>query len=316
MKFNITIIAVILILTSCSGLLNMDARPPVIVKTVPAFTIGMNDSLALNMRMVEAYDINEDAMSLVVLDGLNYSVAGLVVIPDSGFTGELSVEIKVKDETGLLSESGSILVTVLADSPSIQPLVVGSEWIFTDTFYTIDSVASSRLSVTGTYSGSVPGITGDIAELQWSNADSLNLTYRYHNSDSGAIRVGAESPTHSQEQPQLKLKYPVSAGETWEFSPLEYDTTAKRFFLDSRVTEMTCRDSSVYVTVPAGIFECVAYEYSYGYVPFGSSTPSGDTVTVILYYSVGVGYVQNETFLNTTLVTKKVLVDFHIEERN
>jgi hypothetical protein len=328
----IVFVSALLALTSCSGLLNMEPQSPQILDVVTDIASEKDLPVPLSMELVEVYDINEDDMELVILPGENYTVVGLTVVPDSGFVGDLIVEIQVKDEGGLLSEVKIVIISILPGILEIQPIYTGAEWFFADTFFTIDSSTTSILRVTDDYINPVNGVIGGISILNWINADSLSLNYLYNSSDSGSVRVGGESPNDSFISPQLKLKYPVAVGDSWSFSPLKYSIADTLFYNDSRVSEIRCNSTSIYVTVPAGTFECVEYEYSYDYTPDESpasfdgiilSSTSMRTsrattsakITVKLFYAVGVGYVQNLTYLDNTLVIKKVLTNYTVEEK-
>ncbi len=150
------------------------------------------------------------------------------------------------------------------------------------------------------------------------------------------MQLGAISPYDTVITPQLKLKSPVLAGDTWAYSPYQYNGTIKEFVQSSSIDSMSCVDTLIYVEVPAGIFPCVEYEYSY---PYTAKTRSADinsdlelnglwipeltntraeatgVITVKLHYSRGVGYVQGITYFNGQIVTRKVLTNYTVEEK-
>lgn len=326
----------VLLMSGCSELLDLIGNAPVITQVVTDLSIVKNEKVTLTMEFIEAYDANGDPMELLVHEGSNYTLLGTEVSPTLDFIGDLLVPVQVVDTTGKFSQIDTIIISVLPDIHEIQPLFTGATWTYSDTFHTIDSVATSHLEVTGLYGEVVPGISTEIYRMEWRNLDSLQLQYLYTSTAGGLIRVGALSPKSSYMVPQTKLQYPSITGSSWAFSPLRYKIGAGKFFADTDISEMRCTAEEVYVTVPAGLFKCVEYEYSFPYTPsFRSSTIEqinlpegtlflkegnsrsdiGDIVTVKLYYAAGVGYVQNKTFYKGQLVTRKVLTDYTVVEQ-
>ncbi len=334
MKYSYLLLLCVLLLNACTGVINSEEEAPILTRTVTDLSVLKNQQVELTMEYVDAYDINGDDMTLIVSSGENYTLSGTTVIPDNNFVGDLHVPVQVKDNTGKLSNRRIIIISVLPDLREIQPLYVGAEWIFADTFFTIDSATTSRLEITEEFNTAVPGIIGESYVMRWRNADSLNLNFIYHSSDSGSIRVGGNSPSDTMSALGMKLKYPVNEGDSWSFSPMEYNIDNSNFFLDTDVTEMRCNDTCIYVTVPAGTFKCIEYEYSLPYTSTGSRSaesvilPDGNsvtiprssrgaeyTITVKLYYALGVGYVQNLTYVGDTLVIRKALIDYTVVEK-
>ncbi len=332
----VTLVLLILILTGCSSLMETTEEVPILEKAVADISVLVNDSIPLTMEYVEAYDANGDNMTLLVHAGDNYTVIGNVVIPVPNFIGDLYVPIQVKDETGRLSRIGTLTVSVLPELLEIQPLFLNAEWHYNDTFHTIDSFTTSRLHVTQQYTGSVTGVDEDIFIMQWSNADSLGLKFLQSNSSEGLHEIGTIAPNDTLVAQELKLKSPAVEGDTWAYSQYLYNVDIKGFVKAKGVDSMSCTSPLVYVEVPAGIFPCTEYEYSFPYTPqttrsAGQSTPLPEgiilppmsvtradaehIITVKLYYSTGVGYVQNMTYLDGQLVTRKVLTDYIVEEK-
>lgn len=326
----------LLLCSGCSELLDLIGNAPVIARVVTDLSIVKNEKITLTMEYIEAYDANGDPMELVVLDGINYSLIGAQVTPLLDFVGDLKVPVQVMDTTGKYSEVDTIIISVLPDIIEIQPLFIGATWSYVDTFFTIDSVATSHLEVTGLYTDPVDFISSEIYSLQWRNLDSLQIQYLYTSTPTGLVRVGGVSPSDSYLVPQTKLKYPSIAGTSWAFSPLRYKEEAGRFFVDDAVSEMRCTKESVYVTVPAGLFKCIEYEYSFLYIPSKRSLgierlilPEGEVVfkrsgcrsiadnmvTVKLYYAAGVGYVQEKVYYNGQVVSKKDLTQYTVVEQ-
>ena len=300
---------------------------PVLVRVLTDFAIPVGTSITLNVSHVDAYDDNGDAFKLVVRPGAHYSVSGTTVTPTKGYIGTLSVGLQVSDGS-LLSNImyGSITVE---QKPSMMPLFTGVEWTYSDSTWSGDtpSVQSSHLVVTDVYSLSVKNVTDTIHSLKWLNADSLHLKFLFANSSTGIIEVGGISPTDSFLDPVLKLKYPVSPGQSWNYSSMEYNNSDKVFFRDTLVTRMRCTDTLDYVTVPAGIFKCVDYVYTRpatlgklaklsggGFAVVNQNNTTPDSLKVTLKYAVGIGFIENISSIGTTVVAHKVLTSYTVNQ--
>lgn len=335
MKNIVKLLALTLLLVGCGTIIPTD-EPPIIGNTVTDISVGLGESITITLEHVDASDINGDQMTLIVLDGENYTVVNNVVTPDVGFTGDLLVYILVQDATGKSSTIKTIIISVLPDIEEIQPLFIGAKWAYNDSFFVLDSVRTSNLEVTELFGGTVSGILGEIYAMRWINLDSLGLSFLFHSTDTGLIQIGGHCVKDTLLGSQMSLKYPVLPNESWTYNSVEYSINAQKFFLDTSVTTMSCIAVDEYTTVPAGTFKCVVYSFSYPYVSKNESTGrsseitlrSGEripvanlernqihTVTEQLYYAVGVGFVQNKTYLDDYLIGRKVLTSYVVEEK-
>lgn len=62
------------------------------------------------------YSVSDDSLELILVDGPNenYTLDGMLVVPDPGFTGELSVPVRVRGENGWVSGVYEFKIGVLA----------------------------------------------------------------------------------------------------------------------------------------------------------------------------------------------------------
>lgn len=102
----------------------VDATIPVITgqNTV---TVNEDASLiiALSMLQISDSDSTLDQMTLTVMTGANYALAGDVVTPDANFNGSLTVPVKVNDGT---SDSNTFNLSVTVISVNDLPVINGT----------------------------------------------------------------------------------------------------------------------------------------------------------------------------------------------
>ena len=97
--------------TSTITVLSVNDEP--VLTAVTNKSIKEGETLTLTMADVTVSDADDDALSLVIANGENYTVSGSTITPASGFTGTLSVGIAVTD--GELTSNQMVMsVTVTA----------------------------------------------------------------------------------------------------------------------------------------------------------------------------------------------------------
>ena len=74
-------------------------RPPVITGQTTKVKVDENESFTISINDITVTDAENDALSLEIMDGTNYSVNGTEITPKKGFNGQLNIEIKVFDGT-------------------------------------------------------------------------------------------------------------------------------------------------------------------------------------------------------------------------
>jgi hypothetical protein len=82
-----------------------------ILTSVKDATINEEEVLTLSLDDVTANDVEDDALSLVIAAGDNYSVNGTTITPDAGFSGTLTVSVAVSDGE-LMSNSMDMTITI------------------------------------------------------------------------------------------------------------------------------------------------------------------------------------------------------------
>jgi len=310
---------------------------PVLVEVLHDLAVETGDSITLDLTVVEAWTPNGKELTLVVRDGENYSVYGSTVVPDQGFIGDLEVPLCVSNGATHSNEL-PIIISVVA-ALNIVPFVHAFEWEYTDTVFSDSTVSHSMLVVDTSIQVSASGYSGSsLHSLRWITKDSVGLNYLYYDSVGyGNMQIGAFTATDTVFEPGLRLKYPVTRGESWDYRPLLYNITDETFVTDTTVKQMRCTNTRTYVRVPAGVFECIEYEYS-STVQSGNdngvalkkiiSTVTGlnqnkvtqigssqsYTRTIKLYYSPGIGYVQYLMYADSVLIKKKALTDYTVVE--
>src|SRR6056297_1641684 len=93
---------------------------PLLTSVTDQFT-DEDTPITLDMSMVNASDIDDDKLHMVVLTGANYSVTDSTVTPDADWNGELKVPVCVTDQ-GLNSDTLDMTVTVnpVNDAPMLN----------------------------------------------------------------------------------------------------------------------------------------------------------------------------------------------------
>lgn len=322
----------ILILTIC---LSIDCvrtsgnMPPVLLDVVEDISIHVGDSITLSLEHVTGYDEDADELSLHLHDGDSFSLIGTTLIPDSGFIGDISVLVQLFDGNDF-SNIDTMIISVV-NKITVMPFYDGSWWNYSDSVFNsnIDTVLISRLEVgDSTVNFNIDSITTKEAHiLTWSNLSEYDINYLVGNEDDGLYQYGIATPHDTVIKPQLQQQYPCTLNSSWPFTLIKYNITDSLLFEDTTVL-MTCTDTSVYVTVPAGTFHCIEYTFLYDLVDerFNNSDftlsvmgrkkrSRGGVITEKLYYADGVGYVQNVTYNGNRKIWKKVLTDYYVEER-
>lgn len=352
---SVYIIVSLMILVGCTSTptSSIEQKAPKINSVVTDLSIKKNDSIEIAMEYFDAYDINGDDMSVVLSDGKNYSHHGNVVIPDLDYVGDLYVGCKIVDDGGLASNLETIIISVLPDIEELMPLYIGATWKYKDTFFmgTRDSVDSSTFEITESYNSVIEDTllgldsSNQIFIGKWNkfidnNGDTLK--YLYTNTEKGLWSIGGISSTDTLIYPSLKLQLQAVKNDAWEYSPLRYNADSDEFFKDTTVEETKCTNEKLYVTVPAGIFQCTEYTYSFYYDSTNTSglrmfnsrnyqiseegitisnskirtkTNTAPYITVKLYYAKGVGYIQNLTYRDGMLIQQKQLTSYTVNEQ-
>lgn len=323
MRFLVAFAAMIVV-SSCATKLTgvVDNRAPILVKTITDVSTKVNTPITITLRHVEANDQDGDKMSLVLGSGTNYTVLGTTVTPATGFIGDLFVPVTISD--GKLQSQSKILIVSVVSSVELLPLITGSWWEYRDSVLANDSVFTSRLTATWSRDSIIDSKTVRIFNLEWTNLADLKIKYESYTDVLGTTLLGGTSPSDTLVNPQRLYRYPIKLGDSWKYQTLNYNVTDTAFYMGDSAT-ITCTDTLQYVTVPAGIFECVEMTLTYKasnsrsisgvtVLPMGIRTRATGTLVEKLYYSPGVGYVKNVTTMNGSPVWVKELTNYHVEE--
>lgn len=300
--------------------------PPVLLSVVEDLSVVKDSSIILGIQYTDGFDEDGDDFTLHLHDGNNYSVIGLTVVPDSGFIGDVLVPLQLFD--GIAYSNLDTMIISVVTEIVVMPVLDSSWWSYNDSALSSDSVLTSILKVGDSiFTISIDSLTTkDVYTLSWSNLDEYNINYLIGNEPDGQYQYGIMTPQDTIIKPQLQHMYPCSLGASWPFTLIKYNVTDSLLFEDTTVT-MTCTNTAAYIKVPAGAFKC--YEYTFYYdLPedrsienilvvnmFGVRSSSyGGTITEKIYYADGVGYVQNTTMNGNSVIWKKVLTDYYVEE--
>lgn len=341
----IALIFVVLFLTfnGCAGLLEGDKDAPHILSIVSSVTISKNTSLAVTLEYMEVFDLNGDALSLIVHAGENYTVEGPVILPLLEYVGDLKVPVQLLDSTGLYSAVDTLCVTVSEeDIIPILPLEHGALWDYSDSFFVVDSVSTSTLLCQKQLPFGKIDPSSNLFTLTWERGNIQSVSYLYENRPLGLYQVGAISAVDTliiereamgpfignEKTGQYKFRYPALPTEEWEYFPIQVKETSGFLYQNSLPVKMKVISDNVFVTVPAGVYECMQYEYSYERAQSrkdisneecglfsqlgGQIRNTESTIRVVLYYSPGIGCVQSETHAGNRLVVKKVLRSYKL----
>ncbi len=276
-------------------------RAPVLEKTLTDISVAVNDSIAITLKHVQAYDSDGDVMQVLIQTGANYTLTGTMVVPDSGFIGDLYVPVKLYD--GEAYSAQKLLTVSVVSTVELYPLIDSSWWEYRDSVPANDSIFETRMEAKYLRDTLLNDHTEKIFGLTWSNLDEYNVTYEAITGIEGMILLGGMSPSDTLILPQLLYRYPLLKGDSWGYQNLKYNATDSLFYLDEQAT-LTCTDTAVYVDVPAGIFECIEM----------SATYAGSPMVDKFYYSPGVGNVKNVTLVGNRIVWLKELTAYHVEE--
>ncbi len=93
---------------------------PVLTSVDEGLTMEENSSFIINMDNITANDDDGDELSLVIVEGDNYSVSGLSIVPNTDFYGVLDVPVYVTD--GLLN-SDTLTMSVYVNSIAVDPVI-------------------------------------------------------------------------------------------------------------------------------------------------------------------------------------------------
>lgn len=314
-----TLTGVCLLLSSCTKTLTgvEENHAPVLVKAVNDISTKVNTPITIRLRHIEAYDDDGDVMTIELSAAQNCTISGTTVIPATSFIGDLFIPVRVFD--GKLYSQQKIMIVSVVNTVELFPLITGSWWEYRDSVPANDSVFISKMTADWSRDSVIDSRQVRIFNLQWTNLAEYGIIYDSYTSSTGTVLLGGKSPVHEIVSSQLLYRYPLTKGETWGYRTLNYNATDSLFYLGDSAN-MTCTETSVFVEVPAGVFECIEMTHLYtepsGITPNSTGSGAGGVGTVVekLYYSPGVGYVKNITTVDNRVVWIKELTDYFVEE--
>ncbi len=306
---------------------------PVLVQTVTGVTIPVNTSFTIATAHVEAHDDNGDALTVIAYAGENYTVVGATITPTLDFLGDLRVPVQVSDGI-LLSRIDTLTISVVSDL-AMTPLFEGAWWQYDDTISGSET-QTSRMDVYELSILTMAGAEISAHKVQWSDYAKYGVYYLMSSDPTGTTLHGGYSASDTLISPQQLHRFPVTLNESWSYQALRYNATDSAFIREPASTNvMTCTNTAIAITVPAGVFNCIELTYSYPMTLRSARSESSVidlfagtesvvnqvvnsravvSVTEKFYYSVGVGMVQHTTMVGESLVWKKVLTDFSVVE--
>ncbi|ERP31038.1 hypothetical protein [Chitinivibrio alkaliphilus] len=307
----------IFFLGGCSSF--WEDQPPEIIDLVRDIAIQRGDSLVLSMKYIDARSRSGRTLSLQIGAGNNYSLHTHTIIPDAGFTGDLSVPVWVDDGVAT-SERDTIRVRVITEI-HLMPLAQDNFWVYTDLDHH-GRTAESRLVVHEPWHAS--GFSGESFVCQWDHLED-DITLYYGTDSAGATYLlGAASPQDTlwhDSLPMVRFPYPVTQGDSWEYPDLGYSLSDSAFVLFFRQAEAI--DTAAFVSVPAGIFSTIQYRLTIPYEQFlrgagvrfpptmEKRVPSQD-IFIYYYYAPGIGLVQYKEYEGERLRRQKTLSSYEV----
>ncbi len=312
----------LLILSGCTKeITGLDGnQAPVLLSALTDLSIEVNSSITVSLKHLEAYDDDGDVMQVIVGDGDNYTITAGVLTPTENFIGDLFVPVKLFDGENYSVQK--IIIVSVVRSVELFPLLNGSWWEYSDSVIANDSTYKTRLEATFLRDSIIDGVSEAVHCLQWSNLAALGICYEAYTSNEGTILLGGTSTHDTLYAPQLFYRYPIVQGDYWSNQKFNYNVTDSLFYLGDAST-IRCTNTSVYVTVPAGIFECIEMTVTTAattrnsdelMLGNGTAVRAGSAVVEKLYYSPGVGYVKSVMTAGESLVWLKELTSYHVEE--
>ncbi len=172
------------------------------------------------------------------------------------------------------------------ESQLLMPLKIGNEWTYTDSVFEESSVKVEDIKYLVTRFDDV-----NIGYKQYKtfvltgfNTKNEQVVQEFYSCNStGLYNYGSENEPFKMLYRDLLLKYPVLVNERWNtyfhyFSPISY-----RFSHDTCSVE--CLSIKEQITVPAGNFKCVKYQYTLN-----------TGVKAVEYWSEGVGMISYQRY--------------------
>ncbi len=285
---------------------------PSVTERMVFLTIEKNSSLTLTTEHILASDIEGDALTLIVTGDENCSVLGTTVTPILDYVGELYLKLAVTDGNSL-SDEVLMKITVL-DEKTLYPLESGLWWDYSDE--NGSDITTSRATM-----GEVILVDGiAYSQLTWSTMADLNVSFLLSSDETGVSVAGGISPADTMISPVFFVPNSAELSETWSYSPIEYVKTDGAFRLSDAVT-ISCIATDSTLALPAGVFSCAAYQYSYSeissrsaisgmrvYSPLRASVET--TYTETLFFASNIGLVKAETATSEGVVYRKELTDW------
>lgn len=291
-------------------------KAPVIEGAVADLSVVTGNTITLNLTEVEAYDEGGDKLTLIVGAGDGYTVQGTTIIPNPGFIGDLTVPLSVSD--GELSSATIYMIISVIKEIEMFPLLPGAWWQYTDSVLAEGSTMTSTMSVVGEASITINAVPTTVVEVGWSHLSEYGVTYLMGTTTTGTYFYGAYAPEDTVLATSLMYPHPVSVGQSWQSTIPEYNASDMAFE-PLTPAAATCTKEIVYVHVPAGIFPCYEYQFTYsasrGKTLMRAKLPHRAGVVVeTLYFSPGVGYVKGIITQNGQKVWVKELNSYHVVE--
>ncbi|MGM0443549.1 MAG: hypothetical protein ACQEQV_05120 [Fibrobacterota bacterium] len=248
---KLIILAVVIFLAGCT---TQNNTRPEILRAVSDLAINQGDTLQLSLELVSVRDRDGDTVSLHAMEGDNYILEGMNLIPDAGFHGTLRIPLQVND--GIDNSPVFTLRVQVLRIHSVIPLTEGNTWLYRDRYPDGGKTVESRLTIrTETETDTFSGRT---FQAVWDNLDTLEIGFTFGDvPGQGSWLLGATSPYDTLSRGMLRFAYPVDSGESWDAYSIAYNISDTQFIANSG--RMTCQKSRTYTTVPAGTFSCVSY---------------------------------------------------------
>lgn len=199
----------------------------------------------------------------------------------------------------------------------LMPLATGNTWLYQTQFFIggapLDGLTDSTGSrIIGQTQVSFEGQTFEVGIREFFDPESgqaREAKWLNWNGADGLYSLGGISIRDTFVRKVLLLRFPVEAGESWQFPSLAYDLVERKFVFDDTLTFTCVSTDTPFVTLADTFQHCYVYHHK---------RSQGDDILfledVFDYYAPDYGFVGQEVKTEGRIQPKSVsrLYDFHI----
>jgi hypothetical protein len=206
----------------------------------------------------------------------------------------------------------------------IIPLKVGNFWEFVDSAFTAGEYSwsdTSRVTITDEKDVSLNGKTYHVFYWTWGMPSYDYCSYFVSNESDGFNMFGGTNGTDDFVLTRsLFYKYPVKAGDIWDFYDVMYGSYATFYLADT--IQKQCTSKNAIFNTFVGSLSCIEYMqngyyskslfFLSGRMP-GSAKELPSASELFIYYKPDLGYVGLVNKANGMVTYKKTLLTYHVD---